>query len=35
MKEKNAIEFEQVVEIGCGADVHNDESNQPRVKCRR
>ncbi|HPJ78895.1 MAG TPA: IS110 family transposase [Prolixibacteraceae bacterium] len=24
MKEKNAIEFEQVVEIGCGADVHKD-----------
>jgi transposase len=24
MKEKNVIEFEQVVEIGCGADVHKD-----------
>jgi transposase len=24
MKEKNAIEFERVVEIGCGADVHKD-----------
>ena len=24
MKEKSAIEFEQVVEIGCGADVHKD-----------
>jgi transposase len=24
MKEKNAIEFERVIEIGCGADVHKD-----------